>query len=390
MPPSPSDDPSPSRRRVVVAFGVAGGGVLLAAAGLAAMAVLFISLSWPHRELPGDPAFGINVSCNYAEYLLLEYETGPVPDDRPGRVGWCADTLVALLDSSGARFVRLSVEWSQVEPEDGRFDFALVDALLAAAASRDARVLLTVGMKAQRHPEFYLPGWAWDLAGGPPADGAVLSDIAPLRQRALRAIDAVVRHASSSPAIEAWAAENEPFIDSHRAHRWSLGADYVAAAAATIRAADPERRPVLVAHARHFVFDDRWRGALAVGDILGASLYPYRNGSLPGLDFAVPILELGPLTPNYAYEAREARAAGRDYWLTELQAEPWEDNDIRRISPQTPAVSLSPGKLRKNLDYARRTGASRVYLWGAEWWLFQQLRYGDASWFEVVRPALAP
>jgi len=39
--------------------------------------------------------------------------------------------------------------------------------------------------------------------------------------------------------------------------------------------------------------------------------------------------------------------------------------------------------------YARRTGAERIYLWGAEWWLYQEHRFGDGQWLEAARAAAA-
>ena len=42
----------------------------------------------------------------------------------------------------------------------------------------------------------------------------------------------------------------------------------------------------------------------------------------------------------------------------------------------------------KNIAYARRTGAERIYLWGAEWWLYQGDRFGDWRWVEQARAAV--
>ena len=117
----------PSRRRVIKAFAGLGAGALACAGVLVAFAFLFVRLSWPHAEAAGNPSFGINFSCDQAEYLLLEDPSlgsaGYVSRDRPGRAQWCAKTLDELLVGLGARYVRLSVEWSQVEPEQGRYDF---------------------------------------------------------------------------------------------------------------------------------------------------------------------------------------------------------------------------------------------------------------------------
>ncbi|MCC6418900.1 MAG: beta-galactosidase, partial [Gemmataceae bacterium] len=330
-------------------------------------------------------------SCTQAEYLLLEDPAagpaGYVSDARPGRANWCAGVLDRLLEATGARYLRLSVEWANVEPERGQYDFALIDALLAVAERRQARVLLTVGVKGQRHPEYYLPSWL--TAARQYAEGATVSDDPLLHDNALAMVGAVVRHVAASPAIDAWAADNEPFLPSPRAENWVLSRSFVEEEESVIRGNDSAARPVLINHAEHFVFDRRWEWTLADADVVGTSLYPFRNYEIAGHTFVVPILEIGPLAPNYAARARMTKAAGKQYWITELQAEPWPDGDIRYLSPQHPPRDLTPANFRRNVDYARRTGAERVYLWGAEWWLFQAERYGDGEWLELARGVIA-
>lgn len=362
-------------------------GALAAAGLLAGQLWLTLRLQWTSREPLADSAIGFNFSCDQAEYLLLEDPfagaDGHVDDGRPGRAEWCAGVLGRLIDLTGARLVRLGVQWDEVEPQEGEFDFRVMDAQLDVVRAKGASASVSIGMKSQRHPEFYVPAWA--LAGVELRDGMVLSDVPELRARALRMVEAVTRHLAGRPEIDSWTAENEGYIASHRAHRYTLGRDYVAEVAATIRANDPLGRPVVINHAQHYVYDRRWRDALADGDVLAQSLYPRRNYSAFGREFVVDIMQLGWLMPNYAYQARVARAAGKEFWVTELQAEPWTDGDARLITPDRPSPNLSPGTLVKNVEYARRTGATRIYLWGAEWWLYQLERFGDGRWLEAVR-----
>src|SRR5690606_14848069 len=136
----------------------------------------------------------------------LETATEFVPDDRPGRAQWCAETLGSILSSTGAKHLRLSIEWSQVEPAPGEYDVRLIDALLAEAAAHDARVLLTIGIKAQRHPEYYVPGWLLDSADL--LGARIVTDRAEVREPALAMVRAVVAHLADSPVIESWGAEN--------------------------------------------------------------------------------------------------------------------------------------------------------------------------------------
>jgi hypothetical protein len=72
-----------------------------------------------------------------------------------------------------------------------------------------------------------------------------------------------------------------------------------------------------------------------------------------------------------------------------MQAEPWVDGDIRLVSPANPSPNLTSANFRKNIEYARRSGAARVYLWGAEWWLYEKLRLGDSTWWDLGRSAIA-
>jgi hypothetical protein len=375
---------SPRQRRqalVVVA------GAVIALAVLLGQFWLMSRLSWTHREDPANSLIGFNFSCDQAEYLLLETPGGPfVPDDRPDRAEWCAGVLTRLLRETGSTAVRISLQWEEIEPVEGQFDFSLTDGLLRAAGAEGATVTLSVGMKAQRHPEFYIPQWA--LEGTSLNPGDVISDDPLLRARALAMAAAAVQHFAASDVVDSWSAENEPYIASHRSEHYRLGEDYVAELVATIRANDPERRPVSINHAQHFVMDRRWKQALKDSDVLAQSMYPRRNWDLFTIDGIVNIMELGPLMPNYAHQAREAHAANKEFWVTELQAEPWTDHDIRLFGTENPSPNLSPAWMAENVNYARKSGADRIYLWGAEWWLFQAER-GDARWLSGARGAIA-
>src|SRR5215475_11158290 len=63
-----------------------------------------------------------------------------------------------VLEASPA-LVRLAAYWNEIEPVPGTYDFATLDWLLAQARQRDQQVVLSVGMKAPRWPEYYLPSW---------------------------------------------------------------------------------------------------------------------------------------------------------------------------------------------------------------------------------------
>jgi hypothetical protein len=134
--------------------------------------------------------------------------------------------LAAELDAiraSGARWVRVDVDWSGAEPSPGRYDFSTVDRVVEAAASRDLEVLGLLS---------YTPAWARPLGTDqfrPPTDPAAMARFAT-----------VAGHRWGS-RVAAWEVWNEPNLGDY----WSPRADPAAytrlltTVAPALRAADP-------------------------------------------------------------------------------------------------------------------------------------------------------
>lgn len=322
--------------------------------------VLFVGRYW-YAAAPQRPVqFGVSFSCRQVRYLG----------------GDCATAFAELLDGLGVRHVRLSLYWDQVEPQPGRFDFSETDELVQQARQRGADVLLTVGIKAQRYPEVYLPGWL--RTGAILPEGAVIDEAPWVRAATLAYVAAAVRHYAGEPAVSGWQVENEPFIKNfEKIHGWTISEQMTAAEAAEVRSADPLHRPIVVTHSSWTVYDRRWKDALALGDVLGQNVFT-KKAWIRDWWYFFPY-EMGPFAPNLPGQAAAARRAGKQFWITELQGEPEERKSLLQLNPAT-AQSISPRLLLDNAALARRSGASRAYLWGAEWWYFRHARGDDALW----------
>ena len=46
--------------------------------------------------------------------------------------------------------------------------------------------------------------------------------------------------------------------------------------------------------------------------------------------------------------------------------------------------NMNPERMKKHIDYAQRVGASRVYLWGVEWWYFMKEMHGVNAYVDMV------
>lgn len=60
----------------------------------------------------------------------------------------------AITRDVGLRIVRLCTYWDSTEPEHGRFDFHSLDWQIDAATEAGLDIILTVGQKDPRWPEF--------------------------------------------------------------------------------------------------------------------------------------------------------------------------------------------------------------------------------------------
>jgi hypothetical protein len=75
-----------------------------------------------------------------------------------------------------------------------------------------------------------------------------------------------------------------------------------------------------------------------------------------------------------------------DFFISELQGEPWfAGTNALSTSIKEQELTMNPKRLQVNMEVAERTGASRVYLWGAEWWYYMKEKNSDARYWEVAK-----
>ena len=358
---------APGRRRL-------GRGLIatLIVMALFAWASIAASGGWSSSPPRSQPIYGLDFSCHQAEWLGED----------------CKTAYTAMLDQLGVRHIRLSAYWNEIEPGPGQFDFSSIDWQIDEAAQHGVAVTLSVGIKGQRSPEFYMPDWV--VAGRRVPDGDSPANYPDIAAAALEYVQATVQHEADKPTVEVWQVENEPYVHFWQtAHDWSLPEWFVEREAATVRDADPQHRPMLITHASWLRTDGTWRRILNTANIVGEAVYTKRQRGPLAFVYLLPF-HLGPLTPDLPGQEATAQAMGKAIWISELQAEPFEAPwvDIRSASSCS-FPSFSPSLVRENLILALRAGVQRGYLWGAEWWYFCLTQRGDPSYWQVAQQAFA-
>ena len=314
---------------------------------LALIVLFFYSLERFYSPPNEDMIWGVSFSPEYAQYLGLDTK----------------EVFRSVLDDYKFKYLRLTARWDKVESQRGKFDFTDTDYLMNEAAKRGAKVVLAIGQKTPRWPECNVPAWAPGLS-----DSEYFSELNIFLQ-------AVTEHYKNNPALEVWQVENEPFL----------------AFGATCRALDDTKlqneikvvknidsvHPVLVTDSGELSL---WRNTAKAGDIFGTTVYRVvwsKFTGYTGYDWM----------PSFYYRLR-AQWYGRNpstAWVAELQAEPWvatQTVNVGNVNEQFKTMNMD--RLQKNLEFAKKTGFGRGYLWGVEWWYCLKVHgYSDISDYMV-------
>lgn len=310
---------------------------------------LFVRIStWIHEPEQTPVRFGVTYSTVYTWNLGLDV----------------MKTYQDLVQNLGVRVVRLPVYWPDIEPDQDRYDWNQLDQLVRYSEEHDVKLTLVVGRKVPRWPECFVPNWAQKL---PKKEQ---------QQETEQMIESVVLRYRSSPAVERWQVENEPFLPfgvCEQIQKQDLKNEID-----LVRSLDT--RPILVTASGEL---GPWGPTAAFGDGLGVSVYRKTWNNVFGY-------LMYPLSP-FVYRMRiwPIQWSGKQVIVSELQAEPWFSEDIKERSIDYWYDVFSAEDFSDNIRFAKEIQAGEVYLWGAEWWMYLK-QNGDARLWDEAKKLFQP
>ena len=343
-------------------------GLLAGLSGLAAIAPPALTAPRSAVLLPMRPRIlGTTFSQLQCRYLDLEVQ----------------DTFRQIC-RLGCDRLRLCSYWHEIEPMPGKFDFTQLDWLLTESQKYGVEIVLTVGMKAPRWPEFHFPDWLKSRYDTTNSQVAIDQNRA-IAEHALTFIAAVVGHTRSAPNLKYWQIENEPLTRLEiTGDRW-LSAPFVRQEVSLVRRlALPGQKLVLTnaiaLPSGNLPTDEQ---ALQISqslvDCVGFNVYTKVPAGRPSF-YLQPLPTYWQTLQRWQTQLNQNAKAP---WIAEAQAEPWEPDQLvptKRLD----YVSSSPQQASRLATFLASLGYETVMLWGCEYWYWQK-RQGREAWWQAMQ-----
>jgi len=302
------------------------------------------------------------------------------------------------LEAMHFRVIRLGSYWDEID-QDG---YSQLDWLMTEAQRAHQPIVLTVGMKALGWPEFFVPPSVLDVTRLN-AGQDVASD-SGLRDATLGFVQDTVLRYRDNQELVAWQVENEPFNRAGPQRLW-IDATFLRDEIKSVRQLDGHHRPLIVNAFSHFnlVFDQASArqgfdlrqmlgfdadgaesdslSVLKPGDVLGLDVYTAIGYQFLGQDH---LSRADADWPDRLARLHDlAKRQGKQAWITEAQAEPWESSGTTDTNPK----STSPQAMRSIFENLKDSGYTTILFWGSEYWLWRQDQ-GDARWTDTIKTIL--
>lgn len=249
--------------------------------------------------------------------------------------------------------LRLGAYWNRIEKNPDQYDFEELVSLLTFFEENKQKIILTLGVKAPRWPEFYWP------------DFIVQKNTTnkETQERILKFIRAVIETTRHFTCITHYQVENEPF-DLSGPENLSIAEDFLKQEVELVRQLD--KRPIILTlWGNDLLSRGFFKRAEEMADIIGLDLY-YKQ-------FVTQVfgknIYKGPSQSDSALR-KLINSSTKPVWITELQAEPWE-KDERGYLSKNPG-SISPKQLQQNIERAKKLPVQEILLWGFEYWLWRK------------------
>ena len=266
------------------------------------------------------------------------------------------EAYLAIINDLGVKNIKIHTQLDWVEGKKDDYYFDDIDWQLKQAESKGVKVIYVVGMKSGRWPECHIPTWVSSLSRQQQQD------------EVLEYIKKVVLRYKNNSAIINWQVENEPLFKFGECPLWYYdGGDFLKKEVQLVKSFDSSR-PIIVSDSGE---QSGWFEAAKIADVVGITMYREVWAHIvDGWGFYFKSF-LSPVT--YRRKALLVKKIfNKDVICIELQTEPWAEKPFYDVPLKEQARTMNLEIFKRNIEYAKKTGLDKFYLWGVEWWYWMK------------------
>ncbi len=275
--------------------------------------------------------------------------------------------------------IRIGSYWNEIEIRPNKYDFSILDEIIARIKKYGTEIVLEIGLKSPRWPEFYLPKWVEEKIKI--RNKEIIDDLS-LTQPLFKFIKKTAKRYEEVKNIRWINLENEPLNLS--------GPDFIRISPKVLEREafllkNISQKPLILnswlemsPHKRIrrnlLLKENSLNACLKLGDILGISVYPKYPDQPEIKEKDWQILKK---------VLKQAQKAQKEAWVTELQAEPWEKDGRKNFKDPLANKSCNPDILKNSFNILKEIGFETILLWGSEFW-YRCYKEKNNSWYKAV------
>jgi GH35 family endo-1,4-beta-xylanase len=329
-------------------------GILIIGAVASVFIYFFVPLPFFSKAEQPDNPWGVDFSQSQAEYFKLDWK----------------ETYLAIIKDLGVKNIKLHTNWNAIEIKKGDYGFSDTDWQISQAEKNNVSIIYVLGLKTGRWPECHTPVWMAGLSKKDQQD------------ELLKYVSAVVGRYKNSKAIINWQVENEPLFKFGECPAWYYNnGEFLKKEVELVRSLDSVRKIIISDSGEQ----SNWFDAAKIGDIVGTTMY--RSAWVDVTDkFGMQAYSfLNPTT--YMRKAQLIQTMfGKPVICVELQAEPWTSEPLMQSSLEEQTKSMNLEMFKEDVEFAKKTGFSKFYFWGAEWWYWMKTKQNKPEiWNEAKK-----
>jgi GH35 family endo-1,4-beta-xylanase len=289
---------------------------------------------------------GFTYSDQYAKYLGLS-QLNPL------------DNILARYNFNT---VRICVYWNQTETKKGKFNFSAVDKQIKICKKHNTKVVLAVGRKAPRWPEFHEPTYIKKYLN---SKQSTKEKEKYLKENLYEFLQKTIKKYKDENIVKIFQIENEPFFN-FGISPLKISKEFYKDEIEYVKTLTT--KPVMCSDS----FDNgTYKNFDGLVNYLGLNLY-----FLVWSDTSKKYVKVGN---TKSYFKNQSKNTNLNYIISELQAEPWGNGKgILDMTKEELNLSINSNQLIKNYNWAKDLNVKEVWFWGVEYWEYL-VKQGDDS-----------